>query len=83
MSDLITENSDGLLVNPTDPNEWATAIIELLQDPSHGDRMGAEGLKKVTKSYTIQKVCDDLENLYITLESQQPTHTHDAERNPR
>ncbi|MBN2147360.1 MAG: glycosyltransferase family 4 protein [Anaerolineales bacterium] len=40
---FVRDGENGLLVDPSDPSEHAIAILEILQDPPHGEAMGRHG----------------------------------------
>jgi phosphatidyl-myo-inositol dimannoside synthase len=53
-AEFIRSGQHGLLVNPTDPDEIAGALIELLEDQERGDRMGAAGRAWVTENFSYE-----------------------------
>lgn len=67
MSDLVANGSEGILVEPLDPDAWAAAMLRLLENTPLTGEMGSRGHQKALKSFTIQRVCDELEDLYISL----------------
>jgi glycosyltransferase involved in cell wall biosynthesis len=64
---IIDEGVDGLLVNPTDPQDIARAIIDLLSNNDMRERMGRSGYAKTIAQYTWDKVTDKVEKLYLEL----------------
>ncbi len=66
---VINHGVDGLLVDPTDPDDISRAIIELLSDRNMRERMGRSGHSKTIAEYTWDKVTDKVERLYLDLHS--------------
>ncbi len=64
---VIADNIDGLLVDPVDPKDIATKIIELLSDRAKRERMGSKGYAKALARYSWPKVVDRVETLYREL----------------
>lgn len=50
--ELLEENNAGLLVNPENPQEFANAVIKLLQDESLRNQMGKNGRKYVVENHS-------------------------------
>jgi glycosyltransferase involved in cell wall biosynthesis len=69
---IIDEGVDGLLVDPTDPQDIARAIIELLSNREMRKRMGRSGHAKTIAQYTWDKVTDKVERLYLELVAAKP-----------
>ena len=75
---VIEEGKDGLLVDPHDAGEIATAIIRLLADPEERSRMGQAGYEKILSRFTWDKITERVEAIYRGLatsptESPRPT----------
>jgi glycosyltransferase involved in cell wall biosynthesis len=64
---VIDEGHDGLLADPHDPEDIASAIVKLLGDPEGRARMGEAGYQKTTSVYTWEKVVDRVERVYLDL----------------
>jgi glycosyltransferase involved in cell wall biosynthesis len=64
---VIDEGLDGLLVDPTDPQDTARSIIELLLDREKRERMGKSGYAKTVAQFTWDRVTDKIEKLYLEL----------------
>jgi glycosyltransferase involved in cell wall biosynthesis len=64
---VIDEGTDGLLVDPTDPQDTAQSIIDLLSDSEKRERMGRSGHAKTVAQFTWDKVTDKVEKLYLEL----------------
>jgi glycosyltransferase involved in cell wall biosynthesis len=64
---VINEGVDGLLVDPSDPDDIARALIELLSDSNMRDRMGRSGHDKTIAQYTWENITNKMEKLYLEL----------------
>jgi glycosyltransferase involved in cell wall biosynthesis len=62
--DLVTDGMDGLLVSPTEPAAWATAIERVLADPALGDRLGAAGRRTARETYALEHTVERTAALY-------------------
>lgn len=54
--ELVEEGVTGLLVPPRDENALAQAIIELLDDPTRRQKMGAQGRERAVENFAVEKV---------------------------
>jgi glycosyltransferase involved in cell wall biosynthesis len=63
----ITDGEEGLLIEPTNPEDIAEKINHLMADKKFRERMGAKGRKKVENNYTLKRVVDQLEEVYQEL----------------
>lgn len=64
---VIEDGVGGLLVDPTDPQDIASKIVELLSDCDKRENMGMRGYSKTIAHYTWDKVVDRMEALYRDL----------------
>jgi glycosyltransferase involved in cell wall biosynthesis len=48
--EVLEQINSGLLVNPEDPNEFSTAVLQLLSDPYLREKMGFNGRNYVQRS---------------------------------
>jgi D-inositol-3-phosphate glycosyltransferase len=63
----VVHGETGLLVPPRDPGAIADALARVLADPLLAERMGAEGLRRVHRSFTWQRVSREMAGLYETV----------------
>lgn len=68
---VITDGADGLLVPPKDSQSLGQALIQLLQDPSLRQKMGAKGLAKA-QNFSWERVARDVLDYYLRLLSEPP-----------
>ncbi|CAM3065623.1 glycosyltransferase family 4 protein [Rariglobus hedericola] len=66
MPHLITHNEDGLLVPEGDEQALADALWLLYTDPALAARLGARGLEKARRHFTVDRVADQLIALFKT-----------------
>ncbi|MCX6960790.1 MAG: glycosyltransferase family 4 protein [Verrucomicrobia bacterium] len=52
LPELITDGADGMLVSPESPEDLASALCAILNNPERGAAMGRTGLNKVRESYS-------------------------------
>lgn len=62
--DLVTNGSNGLLVDTSDPAELAGAVNTLCSDPAGTVKMGQKGFDTVLNSFTIKAEWEALKRLY-------------------
>jgi glycosyltransferase involved in cell wall biosynthesis len=65
--DLVEYNHCGKCVNPLDPNEIATAIIEIQQNPDEAERMKENGKSAVQTKYNWRPEAKKLLALYVDI----------------
>lgn len=66
-SDVVTENWNGHLVPPRDPRALATAILNLLQNPTQAAIMGQRSIERVRRKFDLNVVADRYTELYSQL----------------
>jgi glycosyltransferase involved in cell wall biosynthesis len=66
-SEIITQNVDGLTVNPDDVNELVKALRTLLDDRQLRIRIGEEGRATVEKRFDINQHLENLVSIYEDL----------------
>jgi len=73
MVDTVRDGETGVLVNPSDSDDLARGIIELLQDPERGRGLGRAGRELMLRQFTLSHTVEALANLYEELaRAQQP-----------
>jgi glycosyltransferase involved in cell wall biosynthesis len=65
--DLIEDHRTGRLVADTQPETWATVLLDLLRNPLSAQRMGEAARRSVDESYAIPVVVDRYLELYAQL----------------
>lgn len=65
VASLIQDGYDGLLSKPGDVSDLAACIARLVCDPELAHRMGARGRQKVLSRYTIPRIADQVEGIYL------------------
>ena len=68
-ADIVRENNCGLLVEPTDPDSIAGAIIKLLSNPKLIKDMGNNGRMAVENQYNWKKESDKLLDFYNKIQA--------------
>lgn len=64
---VVRNGETGVLVPPLDPTALAAAIVHLLNDPEHRQRMGQAGRKRVLASFTREVVTRQMLETYQRL----------------
>ncbi|MDI6744874.1 MAG: glycosyltransferase family 4 protein [Thermodesulfovibrionales bacterium] len=67
VSEVIKNSVNGYLVEPDNPHALAEAIIKTLKDRERARSMGMEGRKIAEKYYTVEKMCERMYDLYLSL----------------
>jgi glycosyltransferase involved in cell wall biosynthesis len=65
--EVVTDGVEGLLVSPDDRSQLAEALLRLLGDPEARRRMGAAGLERVGRQFSVRRMMDETEGLYREL----------------
>ena len=78
LPDLVEDGINGYLVNPGDIDALADRIVKLLSDPTLARKMGIEGRKKVFNFFSVKKMVQQYECLFIAL-----LRAHRKRRHPR
>jgi glycosyltransferase involved in cell wall biosynthesis len=66
-AEFVREADAGMLVNPLNPQEIATAMIYLIQHPDKAAEMGKRGRKLIMEKYNWEKESEKLLQLYSSL----------------
>jgi glycosyltransferase involved in cell wall biosynthesis len=65
VSSVIREGQDGLLAAPGDAADLVACVARLVADPDLARRMGAAGREKVLRCYTVSRITDRVEGVYL------------------
>jgi glycosyltransferase involved in cell wall biosynthesis len=64
---IIRDKENGLLVPPANPEELASAILQLLHHPEKANIMATKAFKTIVEKYSAHKMTDAYMNLYTEL----------------
>jgi glycosyltransferase involved in cell wall biosynthesis len=67
--ELIKSDQEGSLVPPKNAGALAGAIVSLLRDPEKGREMAIQARKKIREKFSLERMIDDYEALYLSLVS--------------
>lgn len=65
--EVVNDGVNGLLVEPQNPEQLATAITELINDDIKAAQLGKRGRKIVQQNYTIEQMLDQTMALYSSI----------------
>lgn len=65
--ELIESGRNGILVPPKDGRALAEAVLSLLKDPQGAQAMGQRGGEEVRNRFTLERMLDEYEALYLSL----------------
>jgi glycosyltransferase involved in cell wall biosynthesis len=63
LSEMVSDGSSGLVLSPSNPSEWTTAM-DRLRDDAESERMGEEAWRLWDRHYRPEVGLKDLENAY-------------------
>ena len=64
LSDIIEHKKTGLVIPPHDPNEWAKALMNIIENPSLSVEMGRVGKKILKEKYNVQNMINNIQKMY-------------------
>ena len=64
---MIENNKNGILVPVEKPLEIAERLCSLLKEPLQIKTLGKEARKTVVEKYSLQRMVNDLENIYDSI----------------
>lgn len=67
LPELVKNGENGMTLPPFDENKWAEVLLEYLSNPQQCLTQGFNGKKLVEDKYTINKIVDQLESLYLKI----------------
>lgn len=65
--DVVRDGVDGFLVDSAEPGELADRLAELARDASRRAAMGEAGRARVMERYAVERLVDDIDELYREL----------------
>jgi glycosyltransferase involved in cell wall biosynthesis len=65
--DVVRDGEDGFLVEAGATDELAERLARLARDPALGKRMGEQGRARVLPRYAVDRLVDDVDQLYRSL----------------
>jgi glycosyltransferase involved in cell wall biosynthesis len=65
--DAVRDGETGVLVNPSDSQDLARGIIELLREPKNAAKLAEAGRKLMLERFTLRRTVSDLHALYSEL----------------
>lgn len=68
ITEIVEESNCGILVDPTDPQEVADAIIYLMEHPKEAEEMGSNGRRAVEEKYNWENMEKELLQIYAELD---------------
>lgn len=72
--ELIEDGVSGLLVPSRSPEEIASAVIQLLQDPARRHTMAVAARKRAESEFSLPSFTARYENMYVTLAAERANH---------
>lgn len=69
VTEVVKEGETGLLAAGDEPEEFAQAILVLLEDPDLRKKMGAAGPAHVEREFGLQQVLERIDNVYQKIEA--------------
>jgi len=67
LNHIVVERETGILASPAEPEAFAAALIELLENPELAYRLGEAGRLRCLQEFSEQKMMQATERLYIGL----------------
>jgi glycosyltransferase involved in cell wall biosynthesis len=64
LPELIENEKTGLIVDPFNAEEWADAIIRLIEDKELASKLGFNAKKKAAAEFSVEKFVSNYEQLY-------------------
>jgi len=65
ISSVIDDGQDGLLASPGDAADLAACLSHFVTNPALAGHMGAKGREKVLRRYTVPRITDRVEGIYL------------------
>ena len=61
---VVEDGKTGFVVERVHEDHFAAAVADLLADPERAEAMGAAGRARVTDTFSLDRLVDDLDELY-------------------
>ncbi|OEK07759.1 hypothetical protein A8C32_14805 [Flavivirga aquatica] len=74
LPELIKDKNTGLLVNPFDAEQWANAIIKLIEQPDYAKKLASNAKQYAEKEFSVKRFVDDYNKLYENLTAATPSN---------
>ncbi len=74
LNHIVLRGETGLLANPAEPEAFAAALIDLLENPILAQRMGEAGRLRCLQEFSEEKMLNSTESLYLDLAGQLRKH---------
>lgn len=81
MNEVIDHQQNGLLVNEKDPDDLADKISFLYEHSELLEEFGENGYKKLNSYYTLQRMTDEMEQVYKAVNAGKPVPLDSAASN--
>ncbi|HZW55668.1 MAG TPA: glycosyltransferase family 4 protein [Nitrososphaerales archaeon] len=65
--EAVEDGVSGFLVEPGKPADLANRILQILENPLLGARMGKNGMEEVLGNYTLLRMAQNTENFYLRI----------------
>jgi glycosyltransferase involved in cell wall biosynthesis len=77
---VVTHDKNGLITEPGEPQQLASAIIELLLNEAKRTRLADQAIKRVQESFCLRRMIDDYTELYCELLKRRQEYSWLADR---
>lgn len=67
LPELIEHEKTGIITDPFNPEEWANAILRLIDNYNHAKNLGRNAKIKAENDFSIQRYAENLDQFYNTL----------------
>jgi len=67
LPELVIDGQSGLIVDPLDPEQWAAAIILLMDDEQLAKRLAIQGKRRAEDMFSVEQYVSNYEALYKDL----------------
>lgn len=65
--EIVVDNKTGYLIPPQKPSILANRLIKLLKNPEQRKELGANGLRRIKKEFSLKKMLKETEKTYLSL----------------